>query len=84
MITGSGAGKARKQAQEAANAAERRAELARKAQDAVTARQTIEEQKRADELSRQQSSLVRASAARRAGRNALSFVTGGLKKTLGA
>ncbi|MBE2191875.1 MAG: hypothetical protein IAE63_06820 [Alphaproteobacteria bacterium] len=84
MITGSGQKKAQRQAEQAAKAAELRAEEARKSQEAVVARQTISEQKRAEDLSGRQASLVRAAAARRSGRNALSYVTNGLKKTLGA
>lgn len=80
MITGAGRKDAKKQAQ----LAEIRAEQARKSQEAVIARQTITEQKRADELASQKASMVRAATARRAGRGALTFVAGGLKKTLGA
>ena len=86
MITGAGARKARKQAAAAAAAAEKRADIAQRAQEAAQARATISEDKRAEQVSAENSSLVRAAAARRSGRNALSFMpfSGALKKTLGA
>lgn len=81
-----GGGGAAKAASAASAAAERRATLAQKAQEAAQARATINEDKRAEQLSAQNSTLIRASASRRAGRNALAFlpVASGLKTTLGA
>ena len=87
MITGSTQRKAAAQAKAAQDAAEKRAQIAADAQQAAQMRATIAEDQRSTQLSAQNSSLVRLSAARRAGRNALSFmapVAAGFKKTLGA
>lgn len=84
MISGAGARKARTQARVAADAADKRAMIAQAAQESAQARASIAEDKRAQELSSQNASLMRLAAARRAGRNSLSFMpVNGLKTKLG-
>lgn len=83
MISGAGARKARSAAAAASAAAEKRAQIAQAAQEAAQARAAISEDKRAQDLSSQNASLMRLAAARRAGRNNLSFMGPALKTKLG-